>query len=474
LPPPPPAGASAIRSSNRKNAWTRFASAGIAAAALALIVLLSWPKSPEREQSELALNAPTNELADRSTFRKETERDQLEMPMAAGNAVPADAFNDARFRQDGQIASDKTLKMVEEQEGPQTAKAEAAGGFGGSNFERKPRFASEDDLKYVPAAQVVEALDQPGEQVAVVKLLVADRGQGLKNLQTLLQRHEIALANPGKSGPGRDSTTPAEQGTAKATAYFAVYVDANDDQLAAAMRDLQQDAAFAKLTMDAPVAVSQLEPALASAETVRMPEQRRNRMMQFGGGGTGLPKPGSSIPQVMRAAQSPKPDSEIPPVEAKKTAPPPPRPEPALPNPEPASNKPGEKTLPEKAPAPRIGVANSEPLPALADGIGETEKRDPEAKPKAAGSVAGDRNESAEKPSTQRELTLPSRDLDRLQKQLGDVKTKDEEKAGAKESSAGKRVLVLFVLVDPSTQSAVPAGQPAEKTPAAPDDNGGA
>jgi hypothetical protein len=64
--------------------------------------------------------------------------------------------------------------------------------------------------------------------------------------------------------------------------------------------------------------------------------------------------------------------------------------------------------------------------------------------------------------------------LDRLQKQLGDVKTKDEEKAGAKESSAGKRVLVLFVLVDPSTQSAVPAGQPAEKTPAAPDDNGGA
>ena len=160
------------------------------------------------------------------------------------------------------------------------------------------------DLKDVPIGQVVEALDQQGDKVAVVKLTVVDRQQGLRDLQVLLKRHHIIADDA--APPEEKEPQAKEGGRLKNSSLLAVYVETSDNQLAAAMRELQKEGGVRQLTIDAPITVAQLDPLMTSGPQ-KFEAQRRNQMQPFSAAGAGVPGLQSLKPQFnMKAARTPK------------------------------------------------------------------------------------------------------------------------------------------------------------------------
>ncbi len=321
-------------------------------------------------------------------------------------------------------------------------------------MEGKLLYAQNTDLKAVPLPQAVEALDRQSrqEQVAVVKLPVENRRQALQELQALLARHQITIANPVVADAAE--SPEREAGAAKDAELFAVYVDASDDRLAAVLKNLQQQTAFEKLQMEAPLAVAQLDALAVPPPAADFKGQFRKLPSGagFGGGAGGLK---SLKPQVMRTTRSPNFKPAIP--DEKKPL--------AEPLPQQSKKEPG-KTAPEahkdktpilqKAPAPRIGIAKSSALPRLADGIPPAKKRDDNAKAKSAARRFGVRSLPADLPSTQRELRLSPTVLNELRQQITNAspqktenaKSQTEQPATPRPLPPGKRMQVLFILVD--------------------------
>lgn len=93
----------------------------------------------------------------------------------------------------------------------------------------------EADLKKVPVGQVVEALDLSGGKVAVVRLTVVDRRQGIRALKVLLKRHEIQ--------PDSENTE------ANDSDLLAVSVEAPSDRLASALLDIQRGSDFGQMQL---------------------------------------------------------------------------------------------------------------------------------------------------------------------------------------------------------------------------------
>lgn len=466
------------RSRLESKSWRGLASVVMGATALGLILLLSWPKPDEMDREKIAQQT-SPPAADALGLPVEAD-DKLNMQLAgAGNA--AGAINDVRLGQEGQAESATNPTAESPAQSSAVAASEALPGIGTAGDDRKALSFANKELKDLPIGQLAQMMDYQGEQIAVVKLVVADREQGLKDLRQLLQKHQIAHdppAEPEKAQTESGSSEPKDEST-----LFAVYVETSEDRLAFVMRDLQKEAAFQKLTMDDPVETAQFDPYL-QAPDAKPSEGPRSRMRQFGG------VPAVPGPKAFRAAEATKTEKadEAPAPRStadalKKSAPDkseaktePPKPAAAS-----APADAGRKTPEEPAAQSRPSAATFK-APA-ADALREKEKPAPEKEPSAneAKPSSRDKEKNAETAepdrvrSMQRELLLSPRELEALQKQLAEPAPETPEDAHRKleapsESAPAKKpVQVLFLLVhqDKSTEASPPT--PAANAPSSTD-----
>lgn len=453
----------------RNTSWRGFTSVAVAVSALGLIVLLSWPKSEHSNREDLAQKSSQTASADEKTLAQPPKAadDNLDMKLAGGDAIAVDALNDVRFRQQGQ--PEPLSKFSEEMPAQSTTitAAEASTGIGRGGANRGTLNVGDKELKDLPVGEIVSALDPQGEQVAVVKLVVADRKQALKDLKQLLQKHQIAHESPEEleKADARTEVSKAED-----SELLAVYVETNENQLAFVMQDLQKDAVFEKLSIEPPVETDKIDSYFRDSN-VRLNDESRHRMMRFGGmGGGAAPGPRALKMEEKKAEESPEPNPE--PAAAKETAPEksaartePPKPAPPS---DPAKNGISGPDEPPAQPRPSVAAFGA----AGADSLRESEGAAP------AGDRAGNevkrptRNkqapaEAAPANSTQRDLTLTPEDLKTLQMQLAEPKPQNPEEAqsqvpAVKRAISGKPVQVLFVLVDQAETASPPAIAPSK------------
>ncbi len=102
--------------------------------------------------------------------------------------------------------------------------------------------------------EMIEALDTSGERIAVVRLTVVDRLEGLENLQFLLTRNQIAPQSIAIQEKDDRTLGPTQQ----VDRLMAVYVETNTEQLASALRQFNKDQ-FRKLKVEKPIAIGNLD-----------------------------------------------------------------------------------------------------------------------------------------------------------------------------------------------------------------------
>lgn len=147
--------------------------------------------------------------------------------------------------------------------------------------DRTPGLEFGRDLRSAAIGETVEAVDRDGDSVRVVQLTVVDRVQGLRNLQVLLERHNIRTdarptgkpAQPGgssgKPGENKQSHTGilphnATNGTADSQ-LLAVLVEADPAQLNAALAQLLHDQKFTEIHSDTTLAQANVSRWLAAS-----------------------------------------------------------------------------------------------------------------------------------------------------------------------------------------------------------------
>ncbi len=454
-------------SRKRNNSWLGLTSVVMAASALGLILLLSWPKPDETNRENIAQNSQPQGTANTLGLPTNSADDNLEMQLASGDGNAVKALNDVRVQQEGQTEFAKKPSEAAEMQSA-TIAADALVGNAPTGANRKASVLANDNLKDLPVGQVVEALDHPGEHVAVVRLVVTDRKQGLKSLQTLLQKHQIANERPAESE--RDQFAAGALQSLGDSGLSAVYVETTDERFASILRELQQEDGIQKLTMDAPIEMAQFDPYIQSSNA-KPGGEGQSRMMRFGGmRGGGVPRPQAFRNRAaMKAEAAPKPGpSAIEPKKglSAKTG----QPKPAAPS-DPAKN--GNKAPPEEPAAlskPSIatfGAAGSNSPRRMEKAAPKEDQPPSEAKP-----VLRDKEpsrqmaEPAPASSTQRELLLTPDDLKALQSQLAEPESKTPDAAPKDRSEQpSKPVQVLFVLVDQSANSEDSPPAPANALP---------
>ncbi len=123
--------------------------------------------------------------------------------------------------------------------------------------------------------EVVEALRTEGDQVAVVRLTVIDRQEGLKELQLLLANSQIEVAEPSDEAEKLSGSVLSKKGADKADRsqdaalaeslpaapdqLLAVFVESDVDQLTAALQQLRETKNLESLEVESPILVAQLD-----------------------------------------------------------------------------------------------------------------------------------------------------------------------------------------------------------------------
>jgi len=447
----------------------RFRTAGLTAAlaTLAAILIIVFPGSPETNHSEMAHHPSADQSAEAErNFSEDHSADLQDQPLASEGAEPDDAHNEAGVPQDVGFAEAQSLKKRPSQESSDQAKTLATPAE--ADAVRQSGEVMERELSIAAAEKFRKSGNQQNGRVAVVKIRVPDRQQGLKELQSLLERHEIPT---GASSNGQASKDGENQ--------LAVYVEADSDRFSAAMDDLKKQSTFRDVTWDSPVAMAQIQPML-SAPKKGFGTFRRSRAMSFGGAGAAAPKnsrieaaekdPASPLQlhaeKSASRQKSPGKPGEKKPDEADKaddrspSSPPAVKAEP-VPTPEAAEAK------PKKSAAPRITAADSKGLDKRERDRAPMKRPQTDAKsaePKGAKPANRKANESPR--SRQQEFTLPQPVLKRLQDSAAEIRSRQNQSDESKQASPTPnrgRVQVVFVLVDQkeSSENAPPADKSA-------------
>ena len=100
-----------------------------------------------------------------------------------------------------------------------------------------------DELRDADIGEVVEAMDTSGNRVVVVRLTVVDRRLGLESLEVLLTRNEIVADSAYDAEPRVDGESGSDE-------LLAVMVEATPDQLARALREMNNDDQFRRLQVE--------------------------------------------------------------------------------------------------------------------------------------------------------------------------------------------------------------------------------
>lgn len=426
------------KSSAAARRWRGFVGLGFTLAAGALVFALVLP-DPAKDRSEVATNSPhaANDVDQNfSTSDQYADRGQdegQELAMAPANEGSLEQRNEAHIPQ---VAENQFLRPTNEPTKPQELLGDAV--------------ASQPVPEALPRtlpAQTAETLgeggESPGEEVRVVKVFVDDRQKGLDNLQALLQQQQILREEADTAKPGESA---ANRKDLKDVTTLAVYVETTQNQLENALKALESEPAFQQVKPEAPIAVAQLDSYLHPAVRSRM-------LSGFGAGGAALPEPATPAIQGFRAARTPQAEvaDKVEKGVSAKSA----ETKQAESKPEKAPSKaPQPDAAPEKKAAPaarRMSVAGGSPaLNKLRDGL-------PQANRPSAD--ADDKETDQKSASRQKPLTLPKALLEQLQKATPEAETiaeKSKDRSNTPRGRSGKRVQVLFILVD-QPQPASPA-----------------
>lgn len=450
-------------SNKRPLPWRSIAGLSFSLAAVALVLVLVLPDPAKEHSTEIAANSPqaseNDELEPSGTNRSREEGQEI--ALAPPNGIEAEEFNGVNLPQP---ADDQVQRAIKEMQIARDQPMDAFASRPPAN-PVSPTLPGQGDAGQGSPGQrggFQRTFPQLGEQVAVVKVFVGDRRQGLDHLQEFLQRQNIQRVETASGKPGESAKDDL-----KDSEMVAVYVETTEVELNNALEKLQKELVVQQVKRETPIAMAELDLKVD-------PKARKRMLPGFGGGGGVKPQPTAPSPQGFQAARLPKPQPEAKvgnkPVEksaAKKDR------EPKAKGPQKLAAKPNPITKPEaapkpeaasegqpepakKAPAPRIGVASA------SNALDKLRSPFPEANNLRTldGNEMGDR-EADRRRSRQKQLTLPKALLDRLQKKHLEAETTPETPRETSNTPAqpGKRVQVLFILVDQPSKTAPPAGQ---------------
>ena len=204
-------------------------------------------------------NMDLSEQADRRVAA-DNERESLTAPQ---DKTPAAASASAPG-----LAKPQPRSLAARMRSANTPESPAGGAFGGGT---NAALAFRDDLKKAPVGMVVEALDRSQGNVAVVRLTVVDRRQGLRDLRVLLKRHRI---QPDGNGSKNDGSNNASE--ASTDDLLAVYVEAPSDRLASVLKALQGQESFTEMQLASAMPVTTVE-RLAEADMKKALDRVRVR-----------------------------------------------------------------------------------------------------------------------------------------------------------------------------------------------------
>ena len=109
----------------------------------------------------------------------------------------------------------------------------------------------DENLSSAQVGEVIEALDTSQGEIAVVRLTVVDRIQGLEKLQVLLAKNQIANAD--------QPTEPAKDNSAAEEEMMAVFVEADSSQLSQALAQLKNESLFQELQVESNLNIASLD-----------------------------------------------------------------------------------------------------------------------------------------------------------------------------------------------------------------------
>jgi hypothetical protein len=269
--------ASPATSAPRRRSWILVVSASfsVAAAALIAVSIFNW-FAPRPARQEMAVREPVASKSERNvqTFAR-SDRDELA-------AKHTDALAHADVVAKNSPARPRTVVSpapVALEASPLSK--DAAAQFGAQAQSSGMALILPANLKTAKVGDVVEALQQDGDQVAVVRLQVIDQVEGLAGVQNILVRNTSStLQNVdeikrmrqrfagNKPADVRKAIVPGTTGD-----VICVYMEGSRDEMVAVLRGLQNESHIPKAELTNTIAITTLEEFAGSA----VPATKQNR-----------------------------------------------------------------------------------------------------------------------------------------------------------------------------------------------------
>lgn len=184
---------------------------------------------------------------------------------AAVEAADATTLQSDTIRQERAATSVAVAELAEQ---PAESDASAADGLADRTVS-VTRSASQlvfdhASLNGAQVGDVIQAMKHSEEEVAVVRLTVVDRQDGLERLQLLLTENHIPTRNDSRPEAATTGILSARE------QLTAVYVESDSDQLSAALEKILHDQRFRRLELEEPIQLADLD-AKARAQMAARP-----------------------------------------------------------------------------------------------------------------------------------------------------------------------------------------------------------
>lgn len=236
---------------NRRTGW-RYAIGTLIATAAALFVMVKAFQPTDRQHGvDLAQSTPDASMsADESADSTSAHNEAASVAQLASAGSPASgATDDKEALKDA--AADEADAAQPRADGSELPTAVASHAL--RNAARSLVF-DDSRLSEAQVGEVIEALETSGDKIAVVKLTVVDRLEGLEKLQFLLARNQIprqSVTTEKKADRKQAPARPADR-------LMAVYVQTNTEQLASTLRHFNKSQ-FSTLKVEEPIQIASLD-----------------------------------------------------------------------------------------------------------------------------------------------------------------------------------------------------------------------
>jgi len=267
------------------------------------MLFLVWSNPPRQDQG------PMSEVAQKSPEGASTDSGPVNSPAAAPPASPpavvgTDHFHkteastrsdavpqvggDGQMSLENRIGTEVSQPMVSRPIPPDVEFGDADS-LPSLNSETTTIVSSDGKRKFemsvkqfdsLQVGETVRALQRSGDEVSVVNLFVVDRDQALDSLQLILSSQKVSndsLSRDSRSGSLGLSKEKqnGESSDAEEAGLVAVYVEASESQVAAALEELKQEQQqFVELAVDEPVKTDEVSRVIEEQFVTTVPEEK--------------------------------------------------------------------------------------------------------------------------------------------------------------------------------------------------------